>query len=127
MNHARPQTRQIRERDQAGGRPQLRLIRVREQSVFANSPRQQARRQSVCSRGKGAVSTVRNSAATTHTDTPLSDRDSGLAAATATPLTGIGRDSEPAMRYPRHRIAVAISPLIRFPVHIRVQSTNVLI
>ena len=40
-------------------------------------------------------------------------------------MTDFGRESEPATNCPRHRIAVAISPPTRFPVHIRSISTNV--
>lgn len=127
MKHARPQARQIREREQAKGSPQLRLILVREQSASAFSPRQQARQQSVRGCGKAALSTVRIAATTTDADTPRSDRDSVLAAVTAKPLTSIGRESEQAANCPDHCIAVVFSSLIHFPVHIRSISHNVLI
>jgi hypothetical protein len=116
MNHARPQARQIREREQAEGRPQLRLIRVREQSASASSPRQQARQQA-----------VRDAKRATDMDNLPPVPDSEVAAAKASPLTGIGHDSGPGTNYPCHRIAVATSWLIRFPVHIHVISNNVLI
>jgi hypothetical protein len=121
MNHARPQSRQIREREQAKDRPQLRLIRVREQSTFASSPRQQ----SVRSRDQGAVSPVRDLKAAMDMDTPRAGHYSELADAKTSLLTGSSRESEPAAIGPRHRLVVAISPLTSFPVHIRTISKHV--
>ena len=125
MNRSRPQSRQIREREQAEDRPQLRLIRVREQSMFASSPRQQARQQSVRSRDQGAISTVRDLAKVTDMDTPQTDRDSELIAAGASPQPGIARKSAPGTNRPPHHITVAISPLTSFSVHIRTISKHV--
>ncbi|MCI0748451.1 MAG: hypothetical protein L0Y58_23845 [Verrucomicrobia subdivision 3 bacterium] len=125
MNHARPQARQIREREQAEGSPQSRLIRVRERSASASNPRQQARQQSVRIRDEERVSTARDATAATDVDTPRAGRDSELAVATTSPLTCSGRESELAANCPRHRLAVAISPTIRFPVHIRIISNHV--
>ena len=125
MNYSRPHTRQIREREQAESSPQSRLIRVREQSAFVDSPRQQARQQSVRSRDQGTVSTVRELTVATDTGTPRAGHDSELVVATTSPLTGSGRESEPAANCPRHRIAVAIAPTIRFSVHIRIISNHV--
>jgi len=127
MNHARPQARQIREREQSEDRPKLRLIRVREQSPVASSPRHRSRQQSVRSRDKDTISTGRNTAVATDMDTPQTDRNSEPAAAAASPLTGIGRAFEQVTNCPSHYIAVAISPLTCFPVHIRTIPTNVLI
>ena len=125
MNHARPQSRQIREREQAKDRPQLRLIRVREQSTFASSPRQQTPQQSVRSRDKGAVSPVRDLTAAMDMDTPRAGHYSELADAKTSLLTGSSREPEPAAIGPRHRLVVAISPLTSFPVHIRTISKHV--
>jgi hypothetical protein len=63
----------------------------------------------------------------TDMDTPRAGHDSELAAATTSPLTSIGREFEPVTNCPNLRITVVISPLIRFPVHIRIISTNFLI
>lgn len=127
MNHARTQSRQIREDGQAKSRPQLRLIRVRKQSAAASSPGQQARAQTVRIRGDDAVSTVREPAAATGMDTPQADRVPQLAVAVVQPHTGIGREPDQAGGCPIHRIAVNISPPISFPIHIRSISAHVLI
>jgi hypothetical protein len=127
MNHARPQPRQIREREHAKDRPQLRLIRVREQSTFASSPRQQTRQQSVRSSDQGAVSPVRDLTAAMDMDTPRAGHYSELADAKTSLLTGSSREPEPAAIGTRHRLVVAISPTIRFPVHIRIISNHVCI
>ena len=125
MNHARPQSRQIREREQAKDRPQLRLIRVREQSTFASSPRQQTGQQSVRSRDQGAVSTVRDLTVAMDMNTPRVGHDSKLAVAKTSLLSGSSREPELAANCPPHRLVVAISPLTSFPVHIRTISKHV--
>jgi hypothetical protein len=121
MNHARPQSRQIREREQAKDSPQLRLIRVREQSTFASSPRQRL----VRSRDQGAVSPVRDLTAAMDMDTSRAGHYSELADAKTSLLTGSSREPEPAAIGPRQRLVVAISPLTSFPVLIRTISKHV--
>ena len=115
----------MRERRQAEVRPRPRLIRVREQSAFVDSPRQQARQRSVRNRDQGSVSTVHGLTAATDMDAPRTGQDPELAVATTSPLSGIGHESQPTTNCPTHPIAVAISPLIRFPVHIRIISNHV--
>jgi hypothetical protein len=127
MNQSRPQSRQGREHGQAANRPQLRLIRVREQSSSVSSPGQQAWEQSVHIRGNDAVSTGHDPAVATGEDTPQTDRDSELAAATVAPLTGIERGNEQVKRCPIRRIVVDILPPISFPVRIRYNPVYVLL
>ena len=92
MNHAQPQTRQVREHGQAEARPQLRLIRVLEQSASASSPGQQAREQSVHIRGNDAASTAHDPAAATDMDTPQTDNNPEHAVTAAPSLAGIIRE-----------------------------------
>jgi hypothetical protein len=107
--------------------PQVRLIHIREQSASASSPCQQARKQSVHIRGNDAASIGHDPAVATDTDTPQTDRDSELVAATVAPLTGIEREPDTAENYPIRRIAGDNSPPIGFPVHIRHISPYVLL
>jgi hypothetical protein len=123
MNRSRPEARQIRGRIQAGGRPQSRLIRVREQSTFASSSRQQP----VRSRDQGALSTVRDLTVAMDMNTPRVGHDSKLAVAKTSLLSGSNREPERAANCPRRHLVVAISPTIRFPVHIRIISNHVCI
>jgi hypothetical protein len=125
MNQSRPQTRHSRDHKQAQERPQSRFIHVHEQSAFASSPRQQARQQPVRIHGKGTVSTIRDLSKATDMDTPQTDRDCELAFAKTSLLTGSSREPESAANCPCHRLAVAILPTIRFPVHIHIMSNHV--
>lgn len=122
-----PQTRQVREHGQAEIRPKLRLTRVRKLSAVASSPRQQAREQSVHVLSSDAASTGHEPAVTRNMDTPQTDRDSELAAATVATLTGVERGNEQAKRCPIRCIAVAILPPISFPVCIHHNSAYVLL
>jgi hypothetical protein len=119
MEHPRPQTRQIREHGQAKDKPQLRLIRVRDKSAAASSPCQQARQQTVRSRDKDTASTGCQAAAATDANGPQTGRNPELSTSAASFLTNIGCEPKQAENCPDHRIAVAISPPTRFPIHIR--------
>jgi hypothetical protein len=92
-----------------------------------NSPRQQAREQSVHIRGDDEASTGRVSAAATGMDVPQTDRESEHAAATGAPLPGNQRGNKQAMHYPIHGIAVNVMPSFSFPVHIRHNQVHVLL
>lgn len=127
MNLARPQTRQVRDRDPIEESPQLRLIRVREQSASAFSPRQQARERSVHIRGNDAASTGHNLAVATDMDTPQIDRDSELPACTIASLAGIELGNQQAKRCPIRCIAVDILQPISFPLCIHHNSAYVLL
>jgi hypothetical protein len=52
---------------------------------------------------------------------------SKLAVAKTSLLSGSSREPELAANCPRHRLVAAISPTIRFPVHIRIVSNHVCI
>ncbi|HEU5125116.1 MAG TPA: hypothetical protein VFW05_13765 [Verrucomicrobiae bacterium] len=60
-------------------------------------------------------------------NTPRVGHDSKLAVAKTSLLSGSSREPELAANCPRHRLVVAISPTIRFPVHIRIVSNHVCI
>lgn len=124
MNHARTQSRPVREDGQAKSRPQLRLIRVRKQSAAASSPGQQARVQTVHIRGNDATSTGREPAAATELDIPQTDSIREPAVVAVQPQTGMGREPVQAGSY---RIAVDILPPTNFPVCIRHNPAYVLL
>jgi hypothetical protein len=119
MNHARPQTRQVRDHGQAKSRPQLRAIHVRDLSASAIRPRQQAREQSVHIRGNDAALTGHNADVATDIDTPQTDCIRERAAVTVATLTDIESGNQQVKRCPIHRFAVDILPPISFPVRIR--------
>jgi hypothetical protein len=127
MNHARTQSRQVREHGQAKSRPQLRLIRVRKQSAAASSPGQQARVQTVHIRGNDAASTGREPVAATELDIPQTDPIREPVVAAVQSQSGMGREPIQAGNCPIHRIAVDILPPTSFPVCIRHNPAYVLL
>jgi len=120
MNRSWPQTRQIREREQARNRPQTRFIRVREQSENAFSPRAQTRQQTVRNRDQATASTVCDQAFARDGRNPQTVRSLALSMSAISPLTNIDRESRQAMNCPSRRIVVSIFPPTSFPVHIRI-------
>jgi hypothetical protein len=127
MNHAPPQTRQVRERDQAGNRPQLRLIRVPEQSVFANSPRQQARQQSVRILDQATILTRWDKAQAAAAKSPQENQSFALSMSKLSTQIGNGFELELAGNRPRIRSAVIGGPDTSSLVHIRSISHNGLV
>lgn len=127
MNCSRPQTRHVREYEQAQDRSQSRSIHVREQSASAFSPRPQARQQPVRIRDHGAVSTGSAREAATDANRPQSGRRREMFASEVSTRTGIRRKSELTTNRPWRDIVVATAPPTTFPVLIRRSSINVLV
>lgn len=127
MNCSRPQTRHVREYEQAQDRSQSRSIHVREQPVSAFSPRQQAQQRSVRIRDHGKVSTGNAREAATDVNRPQSDHRRELSASEVSTRTGIRHESELTTNRPWRNIAAATAPSTSFPVHIRRSSINVLV
>jgi hypothetical protein len=115
-----PQTRQFHERGQATSEARTQTIRVREQSVNTFSPRPPARQQTVRSRERTMVSTIRKQALAADTNCPQTVRSLELSTSTISPLTGLDREPRLAMNCPNRRIVVSIFQPISFPVHIRI-------
>ena len=120
MNRSRPQTRQIREREQARHRAQTRIVRVREQSTSAFSPRTGARQRTVHEHCDALALTVREQRLAMDVNSPPTGRSREQSTYAHLPRTGIVRALGQANKNPQGRIAIAISPPTIFPVHIRI-------
>jgi hypothetical protein len=119
MNQSRPQARQIREREQAADRQQLRVISLPEQSASASKTLHQAWQQSVPVRDKDRTSPGFGPAVAMDTNSPQTGRNPELSTSEAAFPTSIGCEPNQPQARPRRRIAVAVTRLIRFRVHIR--------
>ena len=120
MSGSWPRARQIRDLDSAVNRARTQTVRVREQSVSAFSPRKQARPRTDRILGNAADSTVRESAATTDSIYPQTDRNRELSTSPNWSRAQSVRERGAATNCPRRCIAVSILPPIIFPVHIRI-------
>src|SRR4030095_2507680 len=120
MNRSQPQTRQLREREQAQGRPRTPIIHVRVQSTNAFSPRAKARQQTVRIRDHSSASTVCDQASAADTNGSHAVRSLAQSTSAISPLTHTHRESRLAMNCPNRPIVVSISPPTSFPVHIRI-------
>lgn len=113
-----PQTRQFHEHGRVQYRPQPQTNRVHEQSASTFSSRQLARQRSVRILEHGKASTARKQALAWNGrySRPRSDLELSMEANSVS--KGTVHELRQAENDPRRSIAVSISPLTRFPVHI---------
>jgi hypothetical protein len=115
-----PQTRQFHEHGQAQYRERTQTVRIIEPSASMFKPRQQARRQTVRILELATASTVRKQAFARNARYPQTVRSLEPPTSTTSTLTGIVLEPRQVEIYPRRSIAVSVSPLTSFPVHIRI-------
>jgi len=115
-----PQTRPFRERGQAQYRARTQTVRVHEQSVFVFCPRQKPRRQTVRIRELATASTINKQAFARNARYPQVVRSLELSTSSVSSLTGIVHEPRQTENCSRRSISVSVSPLISFPVHIRI-------
>jgi hypothetical protein len=115
-----PQTRQFHDRGQAQYRARTQTICVHEQSTPMLRPRHQARQQTVRIRELTTASTVRKQGFAWSARYPRTVRSLEVSPSVTSSLTRTVHELRQAENYPRRSIAVSVSPLTNFPVHIRI-------
>src|ERR1043166_7339791 len=120
-----PQTRQFRGPEHAQYRARVQIVNVREQSASAFSPCQQARRQTVRIRDLATTSIVRKQASAQNAHCPQAIRSLESATSTTSSLTGTIYKHQQAENCPKRSISISVSPLVSFPVQIRIIPTYV--
>ena len=115
-----PQTRQFRERGQTHYRARTQTVCVHEQSAFAFRPRKQSRQQPVRIRELATPLTIRKQAFALNACYPQTIRSLEPSTSASSSLTGIVHELRQEGNPPRLSIALSVSLLTCFPVHIRI-------
>jgi len=122
MNCPQPQTRLIRELEQAPSGTRKRIVRGQKQSVSTDSPRQQAHSQTVRDLAQAPASVVRERATAANANCPQTVRSRGQSKFANWSRTQFVRNRGPATIDPRHRIVVSAWASANFPVFIQIIS-----
>ncbi len=113
--------------DSAGNRTRTGTLRDRAQSVFAFSPRQQSRPQTIHVRAQATALIVREQAAEAGAECPQTDRRRELSTSTNSSRLQSVHERGLAKCCPHRCITVSILPPVNFPVHIQTLPLDVLI
>jgi len=122
MNCPQPQTRLIRELEQFLYGTRKRIVRIHKQSASANSPRQQARSQTVRGLAQAMASIFRERATAANANCPQTVRSRGQSKFVNWSRTQFVRNRGPATIDPRPRIVVSAWVTANFPVFIQITS-----
>jgi len=114
-----PQTRHFHELGLAQYRARTQTVCVHEQSTFVFRPRQQSRQQPVRIRELATASTIRKQAFIRNACYPQTIRSLEPSTSATSSLTEIVHELRQAGNDPRRSVALSVSPLTFFPVHIR--------
>jgi hypothetical protein len=119
MNCPQPQTRLIRELEQSPGGTRKRIVRNHIQSTSADSPRQQARSQTVRGLAQAMASIIRERASAANANCPQTVRSREQSTFANWSRTQFVRDRGPAKSDPCPRIVVSAWVSANFPVFIQ--------
>ena len=119
MNRARPQTRQIHEREHAQSRTRTQVVRVHEQSANGITPCPETSRQPVRIRDQAPANTGCNQASGAAMNSPETGKRLELSMSAISPLANVGRGPRRADNSPIRRLVVSIFSPTSFPVYIR--------
>ena len=120
MNCPQPQTRLIRELEQSLCGTRKRIVRSHKQSASADSPRQQARSQTVRGLAQAMASIIRERATEANANCPQTVRSREQSKFANWSRTQFVRNRGPATIDPRPRIVVSPWVTANFPVFIQI-------